>query len=148
MASEQRKWIILDNSQFRFFCFLVSSCLIANKDTDQGVRYSSRGGQVNYNEDENDWGISSEDDKLPVYTKPVVQEEEGDVIESIHDFRRTGMKEHSQALKFKVLVVFVSFSFEQRVLNDHDLLLFLSNQNQKMRTMRTSPMTRITTWSI
>jgi len=24
-----------------------------------------------------------------VYTKPVVQEEEGDVIESVHDFRRT-----------------------------------------------------------
>lgn len=53
------------------------------------MRYSSRGGQVNYNEDENDWGISSEDDdKLPVYTKPAVVEDEGDVIESVHDFRR------------------------------------------------------------
>ncbi|KAG0204194.1 hypothetical protein BGX28_003768 [Mortierella sp. GBA30] len=60
----------------------------ANKDADQGVRYSSRGGQVNYNEDDNDWGLSSEDDKLPVYNKPVAPEEEGDVIESIHDFRR------------------------------------------------------------
>ncbi|KAG0015312.1 hypothetical protein BGZ80_009936 [Entomortierella chlamydospora] len=59
-----------------------------NKDTESGVRYSSRGGQVNYNEDENDWGISSEDDKLPVYTKPAAPEEEGDVIESVHDFRR------------------------------------------------------------
>ncbi|KAI7816098.1 SNF2 family N-terminal domain-containing protein [Gamsiella multidivaricata] len=61
----------------------------ANRDAEPGVRYSSRGGQVNYNEDENDWGISSEDDKLLVYTKqPVAPEEEGDVIESVHDFRR------------------------------------------------------------
>lgn len=53
------------------------------------MRYSSRGGQVNYNEDENDWGLSSEDDdKLPVYTKQAIVEDEGDVIESIHDFRR------------------------------------------------------------
>jgi len=52
------------------------------------VRYSSRGGQVNYNEDENDWGLSSEDDKLPVNLKPVAPEDEGDVVESIHDFRR------------------------------------------------------------
>jgi chromodomain-helicase-DNA-binding protein 1 len=73
--------------------------LTANKDTDQGVRYSSRGGQVNYNEDENDWGISSEDDKLPVYTKPVVQEEEGDVIESVHDFRRAGKRKKNDTLK-------------------------------------------------
>ncbi|KAG0037589.1 hypothetical protein BGZ82_002267 [Podila clonocystis] len=61
----------------------------SNNDADQGVRYSSRGGQVNYNEDENDWGLSSEDDdKLPMYTKPAIVEDEGDVIESVHDFRR------------------------------------------------------------
>ncbi|KAG0322737.1 hypothetical protein BG000_002812, partial [Podila horticola] len=65
------------------------SSILANNDADQGVRYSSRGGQVNYNEDENDWGLSSEDDdKLPVYTKQAIVEDEGDVIESIHDFRR------------------------------------------------------------
>ncbi|KAF9279964.1 hypothetical protein BGZ68_007574 [Mortierella alpina] len=61
---------------------------LANKDAGQGVRYSSRGGQVNYNEDDNDWGLSSEDDKLPATHKPVAPEEEGDVIESVHDFRR------------------------------------------------------------
>ncbi|KAF9583657.1 hypothetical protein BGW38_008927 [Lunasporangiospora selenospora] len=60
-----------------------------NSDTEQGARYSSRGAQVNYNEDENDWGISSEDDdRLPAYNKVVAPEEEGDVIESVHDFRR------------------------------------------------------------
>lgn len=92
--AKKKNIYIYSITQSLYFFFLVPSFLIANKDTDQGVRYSSRGGQVNYNEDENDWGISSEDDKLPVYTKPVVPEEEGDVIESVHDFRRTGRKEN------------------------------------------------------
>ncbi|KAF9960642.1 hypothetical protein BGZ65_011900 [Modicella reniformis] len=53
----------------------------ANNDHGSAGR-SSRGGQVNYNEDDNDWGISSEDDKLPMYTMPLLPEEEGDVIEN------------------------------------------------------------------
>lgn len=66
----------------------VQYCCVANNDNGPGGR-SSRGGQVNYNEDDNDWGISSEDDKLPGYAaKPVAPEEEGDVIESIHDYHR------------------------------------------------------------
>ncbi|KAG0229475.1 hypothetical protein BGW42_001565 [Actinomortierella wolfii] len=70
-----------------------------NGDNEYSSRYSSRGGQVNYNEDDNDWGISSsdDDDKLPAYHVQAAQEEEGEVIESIHDFRRMeGAEEDEQ----------------------------------------------------
>lgn len=55
------------------------------------MRYSTRKRTVtNYNEDNAEiWGLEEEEDySMPAYTPQYEEEEEGDVIESIHDHRR------------------------------------------------------------
>ncbi|CDS12854.1 hypothetical protein LRAMOSA05038 [Lichtheimia ramosa] len=67
----------------------------ANRDaqfsSSDALRYSTRKRTVtNYNEDNAEiWGLEEEEDySMPAYTPQYEEEEEGDVIESIHDHRR------------------------------------------------------------